>query len=97
MKSVLDGTGITIIFNSTEGQVKGSAGCNSYFGGYEVSNNNLSILQIGNTEMYCMEPEGVMEQEEQYLKALRAAESYKVQDGKLQINCGAQILTYVSG
>lgn len=97
LKSVLDGTEITVIFNSAEGQIKGSAGCNSYFGSYELSNDNLSIFQISNTEMYCMEPEGVMEQEDQYLKLLRAAESYKVQDGKLQINCVAQILIYISG
>ena len=46
--------------------------------------------------MYRLDPEGVMEQEEQYLKALQATESFQIQDGKLQINCGAQILVFAA-
>jgi hypothetical protein len=37
-----------------------------------------------------------MEQELQYLKALQAAESYQIQDEKLEINCGAQILVFAA-
>jgi len=74
-------------FDSAEHEVSGSAGCNSYFGDYEVDGSSLSIPLIGNTEMYCMEPEGVMDQEEQYLQSLRLAESYEVKDGKLRITC----------
>jgi len=49
---------------------------------------------IVSTEMGCIEPEGVLEQELQYLKALQAAESYEIKDGKLEINCSAQILVF---
>ena len=94
LQPIIEGTEITVVFNSAESQVRGSAGCNSYFGDYEISNNKLSIPVIANTEMYCLEPEGVMDQEYQYLKVLRAAESYQIQDNKLQINCGGQILLY---
>lgn len=94
LKTVLEGTKITATFDSSKKQVNGSAGCNSYFGDYQISNNKLTFLVIGHTEMYCLEPEGVMEQEQQYLKALQAAESFQVQEGKLQIKSGRQILIY---
>ena len=94
LQAVLQGTEITAVFDSIEGQVSGSAGCNTYFADYTIDNNNLSILQIAYTEMYCLEPEGVMEQEQQYLEALQAAESFEIENGRLQINCGAQLLVY---
>jgi len=94
-KDILTDTEITAEFVSPEGAVKGSAGCNSYFGSYEVEGNQISIPgPIAVTEMYCMEPEGVMEQERQYLEILQAAQSYSVEDGELQINCGDKVLIY---
>jgi len=94
LRAVLEGSEITAIFDSAEGQVNGSAGCNSYFGGYQVNNDKLAILDLAHTERACLEPEGVMEQENQYLKILRAVVSYQVQDGELQINSGDKILIY---
>jgi len=44
--------------------------------------------------MACLTPEGIMEQEQHYLNLLRAAKSYKIQEGKLQITSGAEILVY---
>lgn len=97
LKDVLTDTDITAEFISSQGTVEGSAGCNSYSGSYEVEDIQLSIPgPIAATEMYCMEPEGVMEQEQQYLEILQAAESYSVEDGKLQINCGDQVLIYTA-
>ena len=97
LKNVLTDTEITAEFVSSEGTVEGSAGCNSYSGSYEVKDSQLSIPgPIAATEMYCQEPEGVMEQERQYLELLQAAESYSVEDGELQINCGGQVLIYTT-
>ncbi len=94
LQAVLEGTEITAIFDSAEGQVTGSAGCNSYFADYEASGSELSILELAWTEMGCPEPQGILEQETQYLQALQAAESYKIEDGKLQITSGNQVLIY---
>ncbi len=97
LKDVLTDTEITAEFVSSEGTVEGSAGCNSYSGSYEVKDSQLSIPgPIAATEMYCMEPEGVMEQERQYLEILQAAKSYSVEDGELQINCGGPVLIYTA-
>ena len=94
LKTVLDGTEITATFDSARKRVSGSAGCNSYFGDYQIGDNKLTFLVIGHTEMYCLEPEGVMEQETQYLRLLSAAESYEIIDGKLQIVAGSQLLIF---
>ena len=103
LQAVLEGTEITALFDSTEGQVRGSAGANHYFGGYQINGNQLSIQQIAHTEMFRLDPEGVMEQantqqeqEYQYLNALQSAESYQIQDGKLQVDCGGRILIYTA-
>ena len=97
LKALIADTEITAEFVSTEETVKGSAGCNSYFGSYELKGSQLSILgPIGATEMYCMEPEGVMDQEQEYLAALQLAASYEIDGNELQINCGSQVLIFKS-
>jgi heat shock protein HslJ len=94
MKDVLENTEITATFNKEEGQVTGSAGCNSYFAGYEVEDANLSHGPIGATEMSCGEQKDIQERE--YLGILQDAESYEIEDGKLTINCGNQFLIFES-
>jgi len=84
---------ITAEFRSEEGQVGGSAGCNRYFGGYELSGSKLSIPgPLGSTLMAC--PEDIMDQEMAYLQALQAAESYKIDGDELRIDCGEQVLVF---
>lgn len=85
LQSILDGTEITAVFESAERHIRGSAGCNTYFAGYKVKGNKLSISDIANTEMYCMEPEGVMEQEKKYLTLLLHAATFEVEDDQLMI------------
>ena len=85
LQAVVEGSEITAVFDSAEGKVSGSAGCNNYFAGYEIKNNELSISDAGSTMMFCGEPEGVMEQEQQYLALLGDAESFQIQDSQLRI------------
>ena len=93
-RSLLPDTEITAEFNSSEKAVKGSAGCNSYFGQYTLNGDELSIGQLGHTEMYCMEPEGVMDQEQEYLAILENAETYVIEGNQLRINSGTKVLNY---
>ncbi len=94
LQTVLAGTEITAIFDSAEGIVSGSAGANSYSATYQINEDKLSIQAIAHTEMYRLDPEGVMEQEDYYLKTLQAAESYEISVGKLQITSGNQVLIF---
>ena len=93
---VLEGTTVTLQFHGDTGEFEGSAGCNHYFGGYEADDETLTVTSpIGNTEMACMEPEGIMEQEQAYLSILRDMESYSIIDNSLTITCGDNILVFV--
>lgn len=94
LQAVLEETQVTATFESAEHQVRGSAGCNSYFGEYEITGNKLTINSVGSTEMYCIEPEGVMEQETEYLEALQSASNYEIVDGKLRIYSEEYVLFF---
>jgi len=94
---LLADTEITAEFISSSGTVEGSAGCNTYFSGYEVDGSQVTIPgSIAVTEMYCMEPEGVMDQEQEYLTLLAAADSYQIDGNELQIHCGSQVLIFTA-
>ncbi len=86
LQAVLEGTEITATFNNQGSQIEGSGGCNTYFGKYQAEKNELSISDLASTEMACPNPEGVLEQEQRYLSALRAAGSYTIEDGELRIS-----------
>ena len=97
LKDILTNTEITAEFVSSEGTVKGSAGCNSYFGSYKLNGGQLSIPgPVGVTEMYCMEHEGIMDQEQEYLALIQLAESYDIDGNELQINCSSQVLIFIT-
>ena len=93
-EQVLEGTIITAEFK--EDQVAGSAGCNNYFAAYETSNGNISIGETGTTRKACQTPEGVMEQENEYLGTLQRSTTYKFEDGKMEFSnaAGEVILVY---
>ena len=95
LQALLPNTEITATFKSAEGQVTGSAGCNTYFGSYELRGNNLSIPEsIAATEKYCGDE--INEQERDYLNTLQAAKSYEIENGELTINCGDRVLIFES-
>lgn len=68
-----------------DGQVSGIASCNNYGGSYQVDGDRISFGPMFMTEMYCMEPEGIMEQEALYLQMLGSAERFEIRDGQLVI------------
>ena len=83
MVSVLPGTRITALFD--KGQVSGSAGCNNYNGPYVIDGNNISIGPLASTVMMCADPEGIMEQEVQYLSALGSVAKSQVIADRLEL------------
>ncbi|UCB43202.1 MAG: META domain-containing protein [Dehalococcoidales bacterium] len=92
-QAVLEDTVITAEFSA--GEVSGSAGCNSYFGSYVIDGQDITIGSIASTEMACLEPEGVMDQETLYLLALGQAERFQIEDSTLEIfYSGGQVLIF---
>lgn len=76
-------TGLTVNFDQ-EGKVSGSAGCNQYFASYQTKGQSITISQAGMTEMYCNNPQGIMDQESQFLAALQTAATYRVDGNSLE-------------
>ncbi len=93
LKSVLKDTEVTALFDSAKGQVAGSGGVNRYVGGYELKDNKRSIPKpLAATTM--AGPQPLMDQEKEYLTALQAAESYKIEGDKLTITCGSKAVIF---
>ncbi len=82
--SVIIGTEITANFGE-DGTLSGSAGCNNYTATYKVNGDNISIGPAAATRMFCPEPDGVMEQEVQYLAALETASTYLIEVDKMEM------------
>lgn len=69
------GTEVTLTFEGEN--ATGEGGCNGYGGPFMVVKpGTISINDIFRTDMGCIEPEGIMEQETAYLSALPHAVSY---------------------
>jgi heat shock protein HslJ len=84
----IPGRMVTIEFEN--GEVRGSAGCNSYFGSYEVKGNVISFGMLAMTEMACLEPEGLMEQEQAYLQFLSEVETFALEGERLMLKKAVQ-------
>jgi heat shock protein HslJ len=83
--SVIIGTELTAVFGE-DGTLSGSAGCNNYTAAFEADNDgNISIGPAASTRMMCSEPEGIMDQEGEYLAALETAATYNIEGERLQL------------
>jgi heat shock protein HslJ len=102
-KDLIDGTAITLEF--TEMYLGGQMGCNGYGGspdsGKYISKNN-GTFQLGDpfavTVQLCTEPEGIMDQEAEYIETLINSARFKITDDRLEIESedGETILTFQS-
>ena len=85
--TLLSNTTMTAFFES--GEVNGSAGCNHYFGSFKAKGDQIQIDGLGWTEMACMDPEGIMQQEQQVMSLLSEAATFSIQGQVLQIITGS--------
>ncbi len=94
--SVIRDTEITALF-ATDGQLTGSGGCNNYSATYEVNGNDITIQpEMAMTMMACPEPQGVEQQEREYLGAIAQAASFSIVDNELELRNseGQRLVTY---
>lgn len=86
----------TITFS--DGEVSGSTGCNHFSGHYQIEGNDtgrLSISDLAITEMYCLEPAGLVEQEEFFIQTLSNAQRFEFTPDRLMIyQDGHEALTF---
>jgi peptidyl-Lys metalloendopeptidase len=99
--TLIEGKAVTLRFGETS--IEGAGGCNTYGGSYIASEDGLRLSDVYWTEMACVEPKGIMEQEQAYFQALNAAARYRVaqdQSGgdrlELYDEAGAQVLAFAT-
>ncbi len=81
--SLLD-TRLTMEFGAS-GNLSGTSGCNTYTTSYQVTGNNITIGLPGGTQQFCEEPEGIMEQEAEFLAALQSAVTFSINGSRLEM------------
>lgn len=82
--STLTGTHLSMAF-SNDGRVSGSAGCNTFNGPYTADGAKLSFGPAATTRRMCARPEGVMEQEQRFLAALRTVATARFEGDRLEL------------
>jgi len=75
----------TVDARFTNGQIGGSAGCNQFTATYEITGDLIAIGRAMTTRKHCAEPDGIMEQEQEYLQALARAHVYIVKPDRLEL------------
>ena len=80
---VIEGTEPYLLFD--EDSVGGNSSCNSTGGEYQVNGNKITFEGLFSTMMYCMDPEGVMDQEANFLNALSNAATFSISGNQLTI------------
>ena len=91
----LPGTQLTIEFE--DGMVSGSAGCNTYSAQYRLDGPALTLEGLAFTEMDCLDPAGVIDQEQRYLCALRVVTGYRITGHQLWLESGdGQVLLFTA-
>lgn len=101
--SVLLDTEISALFGE-DGSLTGSAGCNNYTTSFELDSTGnaargaISIGPAVTTRMFCGSPEGTMDQESAYLKAIESATTYEIRGQELELSNseGTRMVTYVA-
>jgi heat shock protein HslJ len=79
-----------IRFDGTKKQASGFAGCNNFFGSYELHGSSLKFGPLGATRMFC---EGVSgEVEIRFMQALEQTRTWKLRDGALLLLKDSEVL-----
>ncbi len=80
LTETLEDVEVLMTFDSSE-LVSGYAGCNNYSGRYVTNGSAIVIENILKTLMFCELPDGLMDQEELFLKRLDSVTYYRIVPG----------------
>ncbi|NJP06817.1 MAG: META domain-containing protein [Chloroflexaceae bacterium] len=83
--ATLAGSEITLNFDSLSKRASGSGGCNTYTAGFGITGDRLALTPPASTRMICIDPPGIMEQEQAYFAMLEMVQRYEVQNERLQL------------
>lgn len=95
VQSLAEGTAATATF--ADGTVSGNSGCNTFTAAYTLDGANLTIGPAASTMMMCADPEGLMEQETNFLNGLANVATWEIHNGVLTLRDadGATQITFL--
>jgi heat shock protein HslJ len=85
--SVRPGTVLTLAFG-TDGRLSGSAGCNPYRTAYAIVGDRFSTGKLAASRRLCTRPDGVMDQEAAFLRALERTTGLRLDGDRLELHAG---------
>jgi heat shock protein HslJ len=89
-------TGAEITAGFVDGQISGFTGCNNYFADYDTDGDRLILSNGGVTEMFCMQPDGIMDVERQFLDYFYQVDRFQLTSEALRlITGGGESLIFV--
>ena len=80
------GVQVTAEFSEDGTSFRGSGGCNSFSGTYQVDGEAFSHTGLSWTEIGCITPEGIFEQETRFFDLLAGAESFTIKGLRLTLH-----------
>ena len=75
--------GMSFEISEPNKSIRGTSGCNSFFGALTKDGNSLRISEMGISEMYC--DEVIMKSEQSLMRAFNATVSYMLKKQKLSL------------
>jgi heat shock protein HslJ len=91
-RTLVAGTELTAVFNSTDRVVRGSGGCNSYSANYTESGLTLTLGPLTQTKISCSPEKDAQEQE--FFSIIGKAERFELDHGNLFIFSGMNRLVF---
>lgn len=84
---------VYIQFNGADKRATGMAGCNRFFGGYELDGTKLKFSQLGATRMACPD----LETESAFFRMLENTEGCEIKDRQLMFLQKGKVLAVFRG
>ena len=79
-----------ITFDATNKQASGFAGCNNFFGSYELDGSSLKFGPVGTTRMFCEGAAGEVEM--RFMESLEQTRTWELRDSALLLLDGSRVL-----
>ncbi len=80
----------SMTFDATDKQASGFAGCNNFFGSYELDGSSLKFGPVGTTRMFCEGAAGEIEM--RFMESLEQARTWELKDSALLLLDGSKVL-----
>lgn len=88
-------SGMFVLFE-VDGSIKGSGGCNNFFGSLQTMDGELTVGELGATRMAC--PRDIMTNETAFMQALQDATRFEMGDNSLHLlGAGGVLLAELVG